>query len=127
MFGNISVNESHDCLLELDDTGSTVDQNENSDDDDDDDDAEEDSDSEIYVPPGRGFASPDVALDNCLYDQQKYLNQHKWAYYSHSKGGYFCKMCEVVYGDRSCLNNPSRKLLEENLSNTWIVLSIEKP
>ena len=121
----MSVNESHDCLLELDDMGSTVNQNENSDDDDD---AEEDSDSEIYVPPGRVFASPDdVALDNCLYDQQKYLNQHKWAYYSHSKGGYFCKMCEVVYGDRSCLNNPSRKLLEENLSNIWIVLSIEKP
>ena len=123
----MSVNESHDCLLKLDDTGSTVDQNENSDDDDDDD-AEEDSDNEIYVPPGRGFASPDdVALDNCLYDQRKYVNQHTWAYYSHSKGGYFCKMCEVVYGDRSCLNNPSRKLLEENLSNIWTVLSIEKP
>ena len=78
------LNESHDCSLELDDTDDTADQNENSDGDDD---AEEDSDNEIYLLPGR---------------------RHTWAYYSHSKGGYFCKMCEIVYGDRPCPNNRSR-------------------
>ena len=73
---NTSLNESHDCSLELDDTDNTADQNENSeddddgDDDDDDDDDEEDSDNEIYVVPGPGFASRDaVALDNCVYDE----------------------------------------------------------
>ena len=57
---NTSLNESHNCSLELYDTDNTADQNENSDDDDDDD-AEEDSDNEIYVPPGPGFASPNDA------------------------------------------------------------------
>ena len=103
---NMSLNESHDCSLELDDTDDTADQNKNSDEDDD---VEEDSGNELYVPPGPGFASSDdVVLDNCVYDEQKYLNQHTWAYYSHSKGGYICKMCEIVYGDRPCPNNQSR-------------------
>ena len=75
---NMSLNERHDCSLELHGTENTADQNENNDDDDDDndDDAEEDSDNEIYAPSGPGFASPDVALDNHVYEKQKYLNQH---------------------------------------------------
>ena len=80
---NTSLYEGHDCSLELDDTDNTADQNENSDDDD----AQEDSSNEIYVPPAPGFASPDdVALENRLYDERKYLKQHTWRYYSHNKG-----------------------------------------
>lgn len=108
---NISLNESCDCSLELNDVDNTADQNENSDDAD----TEEDSDTEIYLPPGPGFASPDdVVFDNCVYYERKYLNQHTWAYYSHNKGGYFCKMCKIVYGDRPCSNNRSRGAWSHN-------------
>ena len=89
LVSNTLLNESHDCSLELDDMDNTADQNENSDDND----VEEESDNQIYVPPGPGFASSDdVALDNHVYYEQKYLNQHTWGYYGHSKGGYICKI-----------------------------------
>lgn len=74
---NISLNESCDCSVELNDVDNTADQNENSDDAD----TEEDSDTEIYLPPGPGFASPDdvvLVTTMYIYDEQIYLkhNEH---------------------------------------------------
>ena len=74
---NISLNESCDCSLELNDVDNTADQNENSDDAD----TEEDSDTEIYLPPGPGFASPDdvvLVTTMYIYDEKIYLkhNEH---------------------------------------------------
>ena len=50
-----------------------------------------------------GFASPtEIKKDYRLYDERRYLSDHKWAYYNNVKVGYLCKVCEVVYGDKPC-------------------------
>ena len=40
--------------------------------------------------------------DYRLYDETKYLYNHRWAYFNNVKHGYLCKACEVVYGDKPC-------------------------
>lgn len=49
------------------------------------------------------LSSTDVSvIDQRKFNPAKYESMYKWMYYSHSKGGYLCKFCELYVPSSLC-------------------------